>query len=286
MHISLKYILLFLLGTLPVSSAYGQLVNISPMRVLINGKQRSAELRVINKANEPVQVETDFRFRSLRANNDGEFYLDSNVTPDEMARSCDTWIKVFPKKFVLGPKSTRVIRVIAMIPDSLDDGEYWSRLSILSEKVEGPRALSKRDTTQPIAFKVNLVTGINIPIVVRKGKAETGVELGSILARRDTAGMKIFVDTRRLGNSAYRGILSATVNDASGKEVAKGERKFSNLWDIKVRVDLPQLPDGTYDLLLESKSGGEGLSLEGALAAPVATKRSRLRVAGGEARVE
>jgi hypothetical protein len=144
-----------------------------------------------------------------------------------------------------------------------------------------------------------MVTSLGVPVSVRKGTVGTGIEIGDARAVCDTAGIKgalgniipgdsgvvVIVDTRRTGDSAYRGTMYASVTRDDGSEVAKGEKKFSNLRDLRIRVKLPRIADGSYRLALESKSETNGSTAEAIIPAPPVQKVYRLQVTGATARL-
>lgn len=287
------------IALLAASACRAQLISVAPMRILINSGERSTEVMVKNTSSEPVQVSTDLGFKVVRSDANGNTYLDSNVSADEMKKCCDGWLKVFPKKFTLEPNASRTVRVVAMPPETIDDGEYWSRLVLTSQRVQSSRALSVTDTLSGISAQVNMVTSLGVPVSVRKGSVATGLEIGETRAICDTAGVKgalgnvipsdsgvvVIVDTKRTGNSAYRGTMYATVTRDDGTEVAKGEKKFSNLWDLRLRVKLPRVADGNYHLALESRSETNGSTAEAVIPAPPVKKTFRMQVAGTNVRL-
>jgi hypothetical protein len=296
---SIRLVPAIAIALLAASACRAQLISVAPMRVLINSGERSTEVMVKNTSTEPVQVTTDLGFKVVRSDANGNTYLDSNVSADELKKTCDSWLKVFPKKFTLEPNASRTVRVVAMPPETLDDGEYWSRLILTSQRVQSSRALSVTDTVAGISAQVNMVTSLGVPVSVRKGTVGTGIEIGDARAVCDTAGVKgalgniipgdsgvvVIVDTRRTGNSAYRGTMYASVTRDDGSEVARGEKKFSNLWDLRIRVKLPRIADGSYRLALESKSETNGSTAEAIIPAPPVQKVYRLQVAGATARL-
>jgi len=291
---SLRFFSTIALTLLATAATRAQLISVAPMRVVINSGERSTEVMVKNTSSEPVQVTTDLAFKAVRSDANGNTYLDSNMTAEEKQKSCDSWLKVFPKKFTLEPNSSRTVRVVAMPSDGTPDGEYWSRLILSSQRVQSSRALSATDTANGISAQVNMIASLGVPVSVRKGSLETGIEIGDIRAICDTAGIKgamgniipndsgvvMIVAAKRTGNTAYRGTMTATVTRPDGSVVATSDKKFSALWDMRLRVKLPRITDGSYLVALESKTESNGSTAEAIVPAPPVKKTYRMQVSG------
>lgn len=284
----LTLISLLLLLTL-CTAANAQLVSVSQSPVMLNDSMWSIDLRVKNLTSRPLSVISGVAFRIIRSDDDGHLYLDSAITWEEMGHSCAAWMKVSPRELILPARSWRTLRVAVNSPSSLSDGEFWCNLVIRGQPDGELQADARQDST---------VTGLattgelSIPIVVRKGAVATGMEIEKITAhqripqvsgsRNDTVwnGAIVLVDTRRLGNGAYRGTMLASIRKPDGTEVAASTRTYSLFWDRRLRLEFPRLKDGSYVLSLESRTETDDDDAEQPILAPAVHKDVHLRVEG------
>ncbi len=261
-------------------------IEVSPVRVLLTSRQRDIEVFVSNPLDEAVEVETRFGFKVLRSDSLGNRTLDTVASAGEMANSCRNWLKLYPQKLTLPPRSTRSVRIIATPPEAIADGEYWARLELIGEKVG--RAKPVTVDTNGISVDLKMRLNVGIPITYRKGQVETGVAISNVQARRVDTNLMVMIDTRRLGNAAYRGTLKAVLRGADGSDLAAREDEFTNEHELRNVLNFTNvpLPEGRYKLDIESRSVRTGTVSEMVLAAPPVTRSYSLLVSGSEIRVE
>jgi hypothetical protein len=277
-------IILFLL--LVVAGTASAQITVAPTRVVLSGREKSQEITIRNPTAEPLEIEASFGFKLLRSDSLGNLFLDSTAHgPEESARSCRDWLKMFPKKFVLAPGSTRVVRVVATPPVDIEDGEYWGRVRVSGNPMETPKPLSLRDSTV-IGTNVTVILALEIPVMLRKGSIETGVAIDGATGVRDSAGPVVFLDLKRTGNSAYRGTAFSTLRRADGSEIpGVANTPFTIEFALRAPIRLPQLPDGAYRLETEIKSVRQGTAADVTLPAPTVNGRYDVVVAGKDVRV-
>lgn len=279
--------MLLLLALCTITNA--QLVSVSQSALMLNDSLWSIDLKVKNLTSRPLSVISGVAFRIVRSDADGHLYLDSAETWEEMGHSCAAWMKVSPRELMLPARSWRTLRVAVNSPYSLSDGEFWCNLVIKGQPDGELHADARPDST---ATELAPTSELSIPIVVRKGTVATGMEIGKITAhqripqvagsRNDTAwnGAIVLVDTRRLGNGAYRGTMLASIRKPDGTEVAASRRSYSLFWDRRLRLEFPRLKDGSYTLSLESRTETDPDDPELPIPAPTVHKSVHLRVKG------
>lgn len=270
--------MLVLLSTLAIHVSAQ--ISVAPPRILINPGERSYEMMVENSADVPVTVTASLGFQLMRTDSAGIVSLDTMArTGEESLKSCRDWIKISPKKFTIPVKGSRTVRVIASVPPTAADGEYWGRLILLSQRVLPPEALKITDGDS-IKTEITVALELNLPIIVRKGAIETGIELQSISARQDTNGCRLLVDTHRSGNSAYRGTLFATVKSADGSSIATAREPFTTEFELRQALKLPRLNDGNYTVDLECRSVKGGTAADAVIPAATVNRSYELHIAG------
>lgn len=271
-----------LLLFLVIADTLSAQIDVAPVHVLLNSRQRDTEIFVTNSLDETVEVTTRIGFKVLRSDSLGNRRLDTAASAAELSNSCESWIKLYPQKVLLPPRGTRSLRVMILPPESIPDGEYWARLEIMGQRVGRPGQVN---TDTAIVMEIRTRLNVGIPVTFRKGKVETGIAIDDISAQRIDSGFTLLVDTRRLGNAAYRGTLRATVRGVDGKEILVREREFTNETKLRNSFNLTEIPEGTYDLEIESRSIRTGNNADAVLSAPLVMKSYRLSVSPSDVSV-
>ncbi len=171
-----------------------------------------------------------------------------------------------------------MVRVLAVAPAGIDDGEYWGRLVFASlPLVVAPPV----DTSaQDVSTSITLILATDIPVVFRKGKVATGIEFNVARADVQHSRARILVDTRRTGNSAYRGTLFGTISTADGAEVARVEEQFTTEFALRKLLEFPLPGDGSYRMRLEVRSVRTGNAADAAIPAPTVIREYSMNVSG------
>ncbi len=286
-HIILGAVLL-LLPLISVSTR-AQLVSTTPNVVELTEGRWAVDLKVKNLASRPARVQVGVVSRVIRSDAYGNLYPDSAATWDEMSRSCAAWLKVAPRELTLPANSWRTLRVEISSPGSLSSGEFWGNL-VLTSDAGGNGIIASTDSSTTFA-SIQESRDLSVPIMVRKGEVTSGLELGAILAiprmkgapaglHAREQGTVVLIDARRLGNGAYRGTLTAMIRRENGSEVATNVRNYSLLWDRRLRLEFPQLKNGSYILEVAACAQPQGPNQGEAIAPPLVKRNVRLMVSG------
>lgn len=223
-------LLLFLTGT----SFAGILV--APTVVFISDLNRTGRLEVQNTSNEPREVTIRLAYGLPQSDSVGNVFVqlqDSNITDP---RSAVDWVKPFPRKVLVPPNGTQVIRLVARPPQGLADGEYWARIVVTSR--EGASQLPAIQGEEQIATRLNMVMQTAIMLKYRTGDCATRIEIGESRAALTEAGAEIMLGLENKGNASYMGVLHCKVSDADGKAVAQREFNIAVYDRLTRRVDL------------------------------------------------
>ncbi len=238
-------------------------VSADPIRVVLGPQQPSTEMRLTNTDPAPVEVSTSVDFGVYVSDDLGAEHLDSVGNDFLRSRSCSKWVRVFPARFIMKPKESRTIRVIAVPPPDLADGEYTARLRITSVKLEKPTAAAALDSNQVAQTQIRQYITIGHPLMFRKGKLTTSIAMDSVWTHTDSAKTYILVQTTHGGNSAYRGDLMGRLYSPAGEPLDSADLVFMvEDHQKRVRVGFDSLAPGTYRLDLSATiitHGGIGL---------------------------
>lgn len=288
-HIRPGLLLTLLLLLAVLESSRAQLM-VDPPRPLLTDKKRSLEVTFRNPGTEPTEVQLGFRYTVLRTDSAAGLSLDTNATAEEREKSALEWIKAFPRRFNLAAGQSRVVRLIAAIPSGTLDGEYWADLLVTSSAIDRIRP-PMNDTLDSNVNAVALAgMGINFhvsfPLTVRVGETKTGVELGSVQGSIRDSNLVLLVDTRRLGNSAYRGALEATILNPDGSKAAFTGTEFTVTYTRRLKLTVPRLREGQYSLELKTLAQRHGSAAELVLPAEGVLQKHQLSVNGSTVTVQ
>jgi hypothetical protein len=255
-------------------------IEVAPTRVILSMRDRSQEVSVNNPSDNAVEVNTELGYRLIRFDSLGNLSLDTARTAEEASRSGRDWVKIFPRRFTLAPHTSRLVRVMVTIPDGVNEGEYWGRLVVTGTPV-GASVPVDGDSTQGIDTRLTMRMQLDLPIIIRKGEATTGLIFNGIAGRRIKDTALVLMDMSRSGNSAYRGTVTAIVREPGGREVARVEQQFTAEFSLRLGLRIPHLLNGEYTLELEAQSVKKGGASEAVIPAPTVDKYYKLIATDG-----
>lgn len=258
------------------ASLAAQGVLVAPPGVFIDHRTRSGSLELYNPNPVPAEVTISTIFGYPVTDSTGQLSLYTRENPDSTVPSAAAWIHAYPRRFVLPPSARQTIRLQGRPPANLRDGEYWSRLVIAAKT--GPVSDSLADTSSirvGLSFEVRTVIGV----WYRKGPATTGLQLKdmTVATRSDSVDMRLFLE--RQGNAAFLGMLRATVQDATGKQVGNLERQVAVYYALAplYTISVGALQPGTYTVRASISTDRSDFE-SGVLQAPTVSAERTFRV--------
>ncbi|MCP4583842.1 MAG: hypothetical protein GY839_19705 [candidate division Zixibacteria bacterium] len=213
-------------------------VLVAPTSVILSENDRTGRLTVQNPSDAPKEVSVQFGFGIPQADSLGKVKLRLQDTAEvNHPRSAMNWIRAFPRRVVLAPSATQVIRFVANPPKDLPDGEYWARIVVRSQ--DSQAQLPDAGNMENITTRLNMVMQTAIVLKYRTGNliAKLGI-IDTEIERTDSLVM-ISIDMENQGNVSYVGVLNCNLYDANNVEVTHRNINIAVYDDIKRRVDLP-----------------------------------------------
>jgi P pilus assembly chaperone PapD len=218
-------------------------VLVAPTSVILSDQKRTGRLTVQNPTDRPKQVQISFSFGIPVSDSAGNIRLnlqDSGVTDEHSALG---WIKAFPKKMILEPNTSQVVRFLAKPPKDLPDGEYWARIMVRSQ--EGETSIPLPTDEDKITTKLNMIMQTAIVLKYRSGNLVSKLEVRNTdITPTDTA-VYAYIDMVNRGNVSYVGILDCRLVDAKGREISSSDIDLAVYHELMRKVRLPILP-GDY----------------------------------------
>jgi len=166
---------LSLLGiSVPNSTFAAANITVTPSRVILEGRVRSASVSLINKGDETSTFRISFERK--RMTEDGAFEHVKTAREGELF--ADTMIRYSPRQVVLPPGQSQVVRLMLRKPANLPAGEYRSHLLFREVPKNPTKGIAKQSQDKKtMSITLTPVLGISIPVIVRNGKTEANISL-------------------------------------------------------------------------------------------------------------
>jgi hypothetical protein len=98
--------------------------------------------------------------------------------PDSGQNFADKYIRIFPRKVVLGPNESQTVKVQLTNTGKLLPGEYRSHLYFRAEEDKSPLGeLQPLKDSTSISVNIVAVFGITLPVIIRTGESSTTVNI-------------------------------------------------------------------------------------------------------------
>lgn len=199
---------------------------VAPTRLVFEGRDRNAELTLVNVGNQPATYRISFV--ELRMDETGatrQLSPEDAQSPEPGERFSSGLIRFFPRQVTLEPKVAQTLRLQLRPPaGGLEDGEYRSHL-LLRAIPEGAE-LTDAPAGQGLSVSLKAIYGVSIPILVRHGALTAEARLADLrLAPPALPGALPILSFRleRSGDASLFGNLEATFHPLHGKPVPVGE---------------------------------------------------------------
>jgi P pilus assembly chaperone PapD len=248
--------------------ARAQGVLVAPQAVFIDHRARSGSVELYNPGPEPAEVTVSALFGYPVTDSLGRTTLFTTAAPDSLAPSAAAWVSAFPRRLTLAPRQRQTVRLLVRPPQSLPDGEYWTRLVVEAKggrvEVAGPAENSG------IQVGLTLQVRTIIALLYRKGAVSTGVALSGVRAELDGDSLAVRARLQRTGNAAYLGQVHGTLTDAAGRTVKAFDVPTAVYYALEPRyaVAVDDLAPGRYTLQLRVATDREDVTGGALLTSP------------------
>lgn len=169
------FFLFFLFG-FPLSffASAQSTVALSPQRIILEGRERTETLRIINPGNEVVH----YRIQPIILKQDPSGKIEK-VENTEEYKDILRMVRFSPRKIRLNPREMQTVRILVRKPADLEPGEYRLHISVSPiPKLESPDEQEiPKEPPSGISVSMNFSVGVSIPLIIRHG--ETHVDLGA-----------------------------------------------------------------------------------------------------------
>jgi hypothetical protein len=150
---------------------------VTPTRVVLEGRERTAEVTVINQGTKPATYRISFRHMRMTDMGQLEDVTDSALE----GMYADDFIRYSPRQVLLQPGEAQLVRLLVRKPPDLKPGEYRSHLLFRAVPDRNAGAdIEPVVREDGISVRLIPVFGISIPVIVRHGDLTVTAELSDL----------------------------------------------------------------------------------------------------------
>lgn len=208
-------IALIVLAALTVTPRSAAAVNVSPAVVIIDASTREGVVMLRNGGEHPEEIELSFQFGSVVADDSGNARLVLSDSAPAGETSAVAWLRAFPRRLVLGPGESQLVRIMVRPPQGLASGEYWARLVVSAVPQGTALEQQQGNATMRLRVGTRIIAGVHY----RVGRMGTGVTATNGRAVLDGENVNLTLDLNRSGNAAFIGRLRVRYLAADGSPV-------------------------------------------------------------------
>jgi hypothetical protein len=251
-------------------------IYVAPTAVFMDERTRSTQITVGNSGDTPEEATVELQFGFLDADSAGTPYIRFIDDPGPEFPSAAQWIRAFPQRMRLEPKTQQVVRLLARPPEDLPDGEYWTRMIVTGRGA--PLRVATGDST--VRAAVNLEIRLVTSVTYRKGRVSTGIGLRGIRVEAEGDSLTVWARMAREGNAAYHGTADVEVVNGRGRVVRQWSAALSVYYPVTRRLSfsLQALEPGDYRVRFRLRAERPDLPTDRVLPAPTVTDSVVVRV--------
>ncbi len=243
----MKKIFLIIISILVLQTAFSQVV-IHPTALFIDPKTKTGTLEVFNTSEEMNEYDVIFKFGYFTYDSLGNGYTRFDDNTAEQKYSLLPYIKAYPSKMMIPPKSSQVVRIVVRnVPN--ENQFYWTRIIVGANPII-PQidTVSKDMVTAQIVLRSEII-GL---VAYMNGQNESKLDMELDKVFRDTNGVNLMIRHKRGGNAPFWGMANMKILSEDGKTVLEQDLGLAIYFDCVQKVSLPadKLQPGKYKLHL------------------------------------
>lgn len=251
-------------------------VYVAPTAVFMDDRSDAAQVTIGNSGDTPEEATVELKFGFPDADSAGTPFVRIVDDPGPGYPSAADWIRAYPQRVRLAPRSQQVVRLLARPPADLPDGEYWTRLIVTGRGASIP----VQGADSGLRAGVNLVIRLVASVTYRKGKASTGVAVRDLGAEAEGDSLTVWAHLERLGNAAFLGTADVEVVAGPDSVVRRWSSALAVYVPMRRRFAFPldSLAPGDYRIRLRLRTERPDLPADRVLQAPTVTDSVAVRV--------
>lgn len=251
-------------------------IYVSPTAVFMDERSDAAQVTIGNSGDSPEEATVELKFGFPDVDSAGTPFVRMIDDPGPEFPSAADWIRAYPQRVRLEPKSQQVVRLLARPPENLPDGEYWSRLIVTGRGASVPVA----GADSVVRAGVNLVIRLVASVTYRKGTVSTGVTVRDLAAEAEGDSLTLWAHMDRQGNAAYLGTADIELVNGGGSIVRRWATALAVYFPMRRRFSFPldSVAAGDYRVRFRLRAERPDLPADRVLPAATVTDSVAVRV--------
>lgn len=260
-----KLTLMLVLGALASLSvsvmprAANATITITPMFIVIEGRQRYGDFNLINTSDEEQTYEMGWRYFKM-ADETGEYQVvDKPPTDFNIAEN----IVFTPRKVTLAPRETQKVRLALRLKgEPPAPGDYRAHLEFTQVRDDAPpEPAPEQNSTDPEKNAVKVGVGVNVaysvPVIYRVGEADATATMGDITTGKNpnSGAVEVNVPITRQGTTSVMGDLIIYHTPSGGVRKLVGQIQNANIFSeathrtFGVTLNVNELSSGSLEII-------------------------------------
>lgn len=258
------------LAIFDVAPAHAQAnVTIAPTRLVFEDRDRSAELVLLNRGDQPITYRISLI--AMHMSDDGRLQTVEEAVDGQLL--AHDLLRFAPRQVRLEPGVAQRVRVMVRKPADLPEGEYRSHL-LFQAVPDAPAEPDDGIEAGQLALRLNIISGLSIATIVRHGNLSARMSIDDLeLVEADDReeASHITFQLRRDGDRSVYGDIAATfVPNESEEPVVVGQHRGAAVYtpnstrDVQMALTLPDdlpLRDGRIIVTYHERSEDGGALL-------------------------
>jgi hypothetical protein len=251
-------------------------IYVAPTAVFMDDRSDAAQITIGNAGDTPEEATVELKFGFPDADSAGTPFIRMVEDPGPEYPSAADWIRAYPQRVRLEPKSQQVVRLLARPPENLSDGEYWTRLIVTGRGASVPVA----GADSGVRAGLNLVIRLVASVTYRKGAVSTGVVVRDVGAEAEGDSLTLWAHMDHLGNAAFLGTADVELVNGGGSIVRRWSTVLAVYVPMQRRFSFPldSLAPGDYRVRLRLRAERPDLPADRVLPAATVTDSVAVRV--------
>ncbi len=212
------FFILIIFATLSINKVQAAAnVTITPQRVVLESSLRSQALTLLNTGNSLAEFR--IKIDPVIINEAGRY--EKVKEPDNEQIAIKKLFRVSPRKVILKPGESQLIRVASRKPANLPDGEYMAALTVLPKDIESNNSAIKKTTPRPTlsTVEVKMQVSVTIPLILRQGDLTASVKIEDVNFASDKSGQTLInVSLAREGQRSVNAYMEAHIERGGRKQ--------------------------------------------------------------------
>lgn len=194
---TLSFFVLFILTLPDLGTADTQGILVSPQRVILEGRSRTAQINMVNPGDQPRQFRIDLIHMAM----DSQGRLRKIQEPTAAQKEIEKMVRFSPRRTFLNPGQSQTIRLMSRRPANTADGEYRLHLSLAPIPIPASDKPEKiKNAPEQTAFDIKLLIGITLPVFIRYGELRADVEASGLELVKNRDKSFVNIDLSRTGS--------------------------------------------------------------------------------------